>query len=193
MSDDRDVELVGGVERREIVLVEPDPAWPARFARERERIAAALGPVAVRVDHVGSTSVPGLAAKPIVDIDVSVPDVEDEDAYLPALLAAGYLLRVREPGHRLVRTPDLGVHVHVCSAGSDWERLHLLFRDRLRHDADDRAAYAALKRELAAREWPSMNHYAEAKGELIAEITARAEAWASATGWRVADADHGPS
>ncbi|MFE6968549.1 GrpB family protein [Isoptericola sp. NPDC057653] len=185
MSDDRDVELVGGVERREIVLVEPDPAWPARFARERERIAAALGPVAVRIDHVGSTSVPGLAAKPIVDIDVSVPDVEDEDAYLPALLAAGYLLRVREPGHRLVRTPDLGVHVHVCSAGSDWERLHLLFRDRLRHDAGDRAAYAALKRELAAREWPSMNHYAEAKGELIAEITARAEAWASATGWRV--------
>ncbi|MFD6135788.1 GrpB family protein [Isoptericola sp. NPDC056618] len=179
------VELVGGIEKREIVLVEPDPAWPARFARERERIVAALGPTAVRVDHVGSTSVPGLAAKPIVDIDVSVPDVEDEDAYLPALLVAGYELRVREPGHRLVRTPERDVHVHVCAAGGDWERSHLLFRDRLRHDADDRAAYAALKRELAARDWPSMNHYADAKGGLIAEITARAEAWAAATGWRL--------
>ncbi|MFD6176821.1 MULTISPECIES: GrpB family protein [unclassified Isoptericola] len=183
MSDDG-VELVGGVEKREIVLVEPDPTWPERFARERERIVAALGPVAVRVDHVGSTSVPGLAAKPIVDIDVSVPDVEDEDAYLPALLAAGYELRVREPGHRLVRTPERDVHVHVCATGSGWERSHLLFRDRLRHDAADRAAYAALKRELAQRDWPSMNDYADAKGGLIAEITARAEAWAAATGWQ---------
>ncbi|GAA1720120.1 hypothetical protein GCM10009809_14820 [Isoptericola hypogeus] len=178
------VELVGGVERREIVLVDPDPRWSARFEQERERILAALGPRATRVDHVGSTAVPGLAAKPIVDIDVSVPDVEDEDAYLPALLDAGYELRVREPGHRLVRTPARDVHVHVCSAGSDWERQHLLFRDRLRHDAGDRAAYAALKRELAAREWPSMNDYADAKGGLIAQITDRAEAWAAATGWQ---------
>jgi len=178
-----DVELIGGIEKREIVLVEPDPAWSARFERERERIVAALGPTAVRVDHVGSTSVPGLAAKPIVDIDVSVPDVEDEDAYLPALLAAGYELRVREPGHRLVRTPERDVHVHVCATGSDWERSHLLFRDRLRHDAADRDAYAALKRELAERDWPSMNDYADAKGGLIAEITARAEAWAASTGW----------
>ena len=178
-----DAQLFGGVEKREIVLVAPDPAWPARFEQERERIVAALGRVAVRVDHVGSTSVPGLAAKPIVDIDVSVPDVEDEDAYLPALLAAGYELRVREPGHRLVRTPERDVHVHVCARGSDWERRHLLFRDRLRHDAADRDAYAALKRELAARDWPSMNDYADAKGALIAEITARAEAWADATGW----------
>lgn len=180
-----DAQLFGGIEKREIVLVEPDPDWPARFERERERIVAALGPTAVRVDHVGSTSVPGLAAKPIVDIDVSVPDVEDEDAYLPALLAAGYELRVREPGHRLVRTPERDVHVHVCATGSDWERSHLLFRDRLRLDAADRHAYAALKRELAERDWPSMNDYADAKGDLIAEITARAEAWAAETGWQV--------
>lgn len=189
----RDVELIGGIEKREIVVVEPDPAWPARFERERERILAALGAGAVRVDHVGSTAVPGLPAKPIVDIDLSVPDVEDEDAYLPALLAAGYELRVREPGHRLVRTPARDVHVHVCTTGSDWERSHLLFRDRLRHDAADRAAYAALKRELAARDWPSMNDYADAKGGLIGEITARAEAWAIATGWRVETSGAAPT
>ncbi|MGF0115203.1 GrpB family protein [Promicromonospora sp. Marseille-Q5078] len=192
-GDRPEVELIGGVEKREIVIVEPDPRWPARFERESARILAALGTAAVRVDHVGSTAVPGLPAKPIVDIDLSVPDVEDEGAYLPALLAAGYVLRVREPGHRLVRTPELDVQVHICPAGSDWERRHLLFRDRLRHDADDRAAYAALKRELAARDWPSMNHYADAKGGLIAEILARAEAWAVATGWRVESAGIAPS
>lgn len=168
------MELVGGVEHREIVLVPHDPAWARRFAAEQARIRAALGPGALRVDHVGSTAVAGLVAKPIVDVDVSVADVEDEPAYLPALLAAGYELRVRETGHRLVRTPARDVHVHVCSAGSAWERDHLAFRDRLRASASDRAAYAALKQELAARDWPDMNAYAEAKGALIAEILARA-------------------
>jgi GrpB-like predicted nucleotidyltransferase (UPF0157 family) len=118
-------------------------------------------------------------AKPIIDIDVSVPDVDDENAYLPALEMAGYVLRVREPEHRMVRTPALDVHVHVCTAGSDWERRHRLFRDWLRHDEADRNAYAALKVGLAGREWPDMNDYAQAKGPLIAEITARAEAWAA--------------
>lgn len=178
--------LIGGVERREIVVVPYDPAWPERFEAEKRRIVAALGPVARRVDHIGSTSVPGLAAKPIVDIDLSVPDPDDEAAYLPALERAGYRLRVREPGHRMVRTPELDVHVHVCAEGSDWERRLLLFRDRLRADEADREAYAALKRGLAGREWPDMNLYAEAKGPLIAEITARAEEWAARTGRRPA-------
>lgn len=176
-------ELVGGVEQRAIVLVPYDPGWPARFETERRRIEAALGPVARRVDHVGSTAVPGLSAKPIIDVDVSVADADDEAGYLPALERAGYRLRVREPGHRMVRTPTVDVHVHVCSAGSDWERRHLLFRDRLRADPHDRAAYAALKAHLAAREWPDMNAYAAAKGGLIAEITRRAEAWAERVGW----------
>jgi GrpB-like predicted nucleotidyltransferase (UPF0157 family) len=179
------VELIGGVEKRDIRLVPYDPAWPVRFEQERVRIAGALGPVARRIDHIGSTSIPGLIAKPIVDIDLSVPDVADERAYLDALLAAGYRLRVREPGHLMVRTPELDVQVHICAAGSDWERRHLLFRDWLRTDSADRGAYAGLKSELATRDWPDMNAYAAAKGALISEITVRAEEWARSTGWTI--------
>src|SRR5579884_2135462 len=98
------VELIGGPERRRIVIADYDPDWPARFRREQRRIAAALGPTAVRIDHIGSTAVPGLAAKPIIDIDVSVRDVEDETSYSTALEQAGYVLRVRERGHRMFRT-----------------------------------------------------------------------------------------
>ena len=179
------VELIGGVEKRDIKVVPPDPTWPAKFAVERETIVTALGVKAVRVDHIGSTSVPGLAAKPIIDIGLSVLDVDREEDYLPDLIAAGYQLRVREPGHRMVRTPDLGVHVHVCTAGSDWERRQLLFRDWLRYDQSDRAAYNSLKNQLAQEDWPDMNAYAEAKGPLITEITARAEKWATRSGWTV--------
>lgn len=175
-------ELIGGIEKRVIRVVEYDPRWPSRFADERARIVRALGPTALRVDHVGSTSVPGLAAKPIVDIDVSVPDVESEDAYLGPLTAAGYELRVREAGHRLLRTPARDVHVHICTAGSDWERSHLLFRDWLRHDAEDRQAYAELKQRLAQRDWADMNAYTDAKSDLVREITVRAEEWARASG-----------
>jgi GrpB-like predicted nucleotidyltransferase (UPF0157 family) len=178
-----DVELIGGQERRDITIVAYDPTWPARFVAERDRIIAALGAAARRVDHVGSTAVPSLAAKPIIDIDVSVSDPDDEATYLPALEQAGYHLRVRQPGHRMLRTADRDVHVHVCAAGSEWERRHLLFRDWLRNDESDRDAYANLKRGLATRDWPDMNAYAAAKGALIAEITARAEEWARDVGW----------
>jgi GrpB-like predicted nucleotidyltransferase (UPF0157 family) len=181
-----ETELIGGQERRDIVIVAHDPGWSARFVAERRRIVQALGSTARRVDHIGSTSVPGLDAKPIIDIDLSVPDPDDEPAYLPALEGAGYHLRVRQPGHRMVRTVDLDVHVHICGEGSEWERRHLLFRDRLRSDGADREAYAALKRELARREWPDMNAYADAKGALIGEIMARAEAWADEIDWQPA-------
>ncbi len=182
-----ETELIGGVEKRDIVIVAHRPSWPARFAAERRRIVEALGSNARRVDHVGSTSVPGLAAKPIIDIDLSVPDPDDESAYLPALERVGYRLRVRQPGHRMVRTVDLDVHVHICGEGSEWERRHLLFRDWLRFDDADRDAYAALKRELSRRDWPDMNAYAGAKGALIGEIMARAEAWAERIDWHPAN------
>ncbi|MFI7610286.1 GrpB family protein [Nonomuraea terrae] len=178
-----DIELIGGQEKRDIRVVPYDKAWPRRFAHERDRISAALGPLACRVDHIGSTAVPGLAAKPIIDIDLSVPNADDEDTYLPQLIAAGYHLRIRQPGHRMVRTQDLDVHVHICTAGSDWERRHLLFRDWLRHDADDRELYRKLKQQLASQDWPDMNAYAATKSPLIAEITERAEAWAHSTQW----------
>jgi len=165
-------------------IADPDPGWAERYEAEAARIVGSLpADLVTRIDHVGSTAVAGLAAKPIVDIQLSVSDVEDEPRYLPALTDAGYLLRVREPGHRMVRTPGLDVQVHICPAGSGWERRHLLFRDWLRQDAADRAAYEALKRDLASRDWPDMNAYADAKTALIAEIMARAEAWAGTTHW----------
>ena len=111
---------------------------------------------------------PGLAAKPIVDILVEVARLEDAD-----LERAGYVLRVREEGHRMFRTPELDVHVHVWPSGSPDIASDLAFRDRLRASPEDRAAYEALKRELATRDWEDMNHYAEAKGALIREIRAR--------------------
>jgi GrpB-like predicted nucleotidyltransferase (UPF0157 family) len=178
------MELIGGREKRVLVIADPDPAWPARFERERARIAGALGATARRIDHIGSTSVPGLAAKPIVDVQVSVSDIGDEAAFVGPLAAAGYVLRVREPedGHFMLRTPEIDVHVHICAAGSEWERRHLLLRDWLRHDAADRALYEATKRELARREWDDMNDYADAKSDVIAAMTARAESWARGQG-----------
>jgi GrpB-like predicted nucleotidyltransferase (UPF0157 family) len=171
--------LIGGPESAPIEVVDYDPAWPERFAAERERIHTALGGRERLLEHIGSTSVPGLAAKPIVDILLVVDDSGDEPEYLPALEAAGYVLRVREPAwheHRMLRTPAKDVHVHVYSPDSPEIARNLLFRDRLRADAGDRELYAATKRRLASREWPTMQHYAEAKTEVIEAILARAGA-----------------
>ncbi len=167
-----EVELIGGVEQRPIELVDYDPAWRARFDAERRRVVDALGD-SVRVEHIGSTAVPGLVAKPIVDLQVSVADVCDEATYLPSLVAAGYQLRVREGGHRMMRTPERDVHLHLCDAGSDWEDRHLAFRDRLRSSPADRDRYAAVKRQLAAQGWSSMNAYGVAKSDVIAKIMGR--------------------
>jgi len=178
--------FIGGPEKLPIVIVGYRPEWATRFGFERDRIIGALGSTAVRVEHVGSTSVPGLGAKPIVDIQVAVPDISDDDGFVPGLLAAGYVVRVRKRGeHWMFRTPGKDVHIHVCGAGGDWEYRHLLFRDWLRHDAADRAAYEAAKRALALVDWPSTQHYSAAKSGIISEITARAHPWAVATGWAV--------
>ena len=169
--------IIGGAERRAIVIADYDPAWPRRFDREEAKIRRALGQAALAVEHVGSTSVPGLAAKPIVDILLVVEDSSDEGSYLPELRRAGYVLRVREPDfeeHRMVRTPEKDVHVHIFSPGSkEGERL-LLMRDHLRHNEADRKLYVSTKRELASGDWPSMQHYADAKTGVIQDILARA-------------------
>jgi GrpB-like predicted nucleotidyltransferase (UPF0157 family) len=166
--------LVGGRERAAIVIADYDASWPERFERERERIVGALGDVVLRIEHIGSTAVPGLAAKPIVDVLVTVEDPEDESAFAPALIEVGYELRVRERGHRMFRTPQRDVHVHVWAPEDPEVGRYLRFRDRLRASPEDRAAYETLKRELAKREWNDMNHYADAKSQLIAEILGRA-------------------
>ncbi len=166
--------LIGGREHREIVIVDYDPSWPVRFELEQERLASALGPLALAIEHVGSTAVPGLAAKAIVDLLITVSDPGEESLRGP-LEAAGYELRVREPAHRMFRTPERDVHVHLWAAHDpEVERL-LRFRDRLRASPADRVAYEQLKRELARRRWPDMNAYADAKGPLIESILSRAE------------------
>jgi GrpB-like predicted nucleotidyltransferase (UPF0157 family) len=177
-------ELIGGRERRTISIVRYDSSWPDLFERHRCRIVDALGSVVLRIDHIGSTAVDGLPAKPVIDIDLSVEDPDDEESYVPALERADYHLRVREPERRMLRTPLRDVHVHVCAAGSDWEREHLLFRDWLGEDSDDRRLYAETKHALAERDWPDMNAYAAAKTEVISAITERAERWAVTNSWQ---------
>jgi len=162
-----------------ITLAEYDPRWPALFDREAARIRAVLGDTAARVEHVGSTSVPGLAAKPIIDILLAVPDSSDEQAYVPALEAAGYVLRVREPDwfeHRLFKGPDTSINLHVFSVGAAEIDRMLLFRDWLRADDADRDAYLQVKRDLARRPWRHVQHYADSKTAIVQQIMARASA-----------------
>ncbi|WIB61917.1 GrpB family protein [Curtobacterium sp. MCLR17_007] len=168
-------EIVGGPEPLTVGLHPADDSWPATYREHERRIRSAIGSaLAVDVEHIGSTSVPGLAAKPIVDLVVAVPDITDEDAYLGPLLAAGYRLRVREPGHRLVRTPERDVHVHVYERGAPQVDAYLLLRDHLRADPADRALYEQTKRDLLAQQWDDMNAYADAKTSVIEAIKDRA-------------------
>lgn len=177
-NKDMETGLIGGPEKRDIVIAEYDPEWLDRFAMHARRISEALGKSARRIEHIGSTSVPGLAAKPIIDILVEVTDSADESAYLPQLTAAGYVLRVREPDwneHRMFRTPEKDVHVHVYSTGCPEIEQNIVFRDRLRSEPDERDRYEKLKRKLAAGDWADMNAYADAKTEMIESIIARAD------------------
>ena len=160
-----------------VVLVEYDPAWPHLYAREEARIREVLGDTAVQIEHTGSTSVPGLAAKPIVDIVLVVPDSADEPAYVPALEAAGYVLRIREPDwfeHRVLKGTAPKVNLHVFSPGCPEVERMLRFRDHLRRDAGDRELYERTKRELAQRDWKYVQHYADAKSDVVEEILERA-------------------
>jgi len=162
-----------------ITLAEYDPQWPALFDREAARIRAVLGDTAVRVEHVGSTSVPELAAKPIIDILLAVPDSADEQAYAPALEAAGYVLRIREPNwfeHRLFNGPDTNINLHVFTVDAAEIDRMLLFRDHLRADDADRDAYLQVKRDLARRTWQHVQHYADSKAAIVEQIMARASA-----------------
>jgi GrpB-like predicted nucleotidyltransferase (UPF0157 family) len=162
-----------------VTLAEYDPAWPVLFGREASRIREALGRSALLVEHAGSTSVPGLAAKPIIDIVLAVPDSAEEAAYVPAMEAAGYKLWSREPDwfeHRMFKGPDTDINLHLFTAGAAEIDRMLLFRDWLRVNDADRAAYLGVKRDLAQRTWRHVQHYADAKSSVIEEILARAAA-----------------
>lgn len=163
----------------QIMLADYDPAWPEQFATEEGRIRRALGDVALRIEHAGSTSVPGLPAKPIIDIVLVVANSADEASYVPSLEAAGYTLRIREPDweeHRMLKGTNPDVNLHVFSRGSlEIERM-LLMRDWLRAHPEDRDRYAAAKRALAVRTWKYVQNYADAKTDVVEEILARARA-----------------
>jgi GrpB-like predicted nucleotidyltransferase (UPF0157 family) len=166
-----------------IRIVEYDSAWPIAASQELGRIRAAVGPTAVRLEHVGSTSVPGLAAKPILDLQLSVASIEPTAAYADPLEDLGYLF-APDPG-----SPDFHFfgkpaerprshHVHVCEAGSEHEFRHLAVRDFLRTDSAEVAKYAALKREIAPKHPQDRLAYIDAKEDYLTDLEARAVAWA---------------
>jgi GrpB-like predicted nucleotidyltransferase (UPF0157 family) len=164
--------LAGPVE-----LSEYDSRWPVMFDREATRIRAALGDRVRLLEHAGSTSVPGLAAKPIIDMVMAVADSTAEADYVPPMEAAGFVLRIREPEwfeHRLFKGTDPASNIHVFSEGTPEIDRMLTFRDWLRTHDEDRLLYERTKRDLAARQWKYVQHYADAKTEVVAAIMARA-------------------
>jgi GrpB-like predicted nucleotidyltransferase (UPF0157 family) len=164
-----------------VALHEYDPRWPACFVAQAEAVRAALGDTAVSVEHIGSTSVPGLAAKPVIDIVLVVPDSSDEPSYVPALEGAGFRLLIREPGwhqHRMLMKrredgDDESVNLHVFTDGCTAPQRDVRFRDWLRGHDEDGERYEDTKRELAARVWKYMQNYADAKTAVIDDIRTR--------------------
>jgi GrpB-like predicted nucleotidyltransferase (UPF0157 family) len=160
--------------------VESNPAWPGLFAREEARVESILGSRVLRLEHVGSTSVPGLPAKSIIDMVMAVADSSDEISYVPDLEAAGYRLRLREPEwfeHRLFKGPDTDINLHVFTVGEPEIDRMITFRDHLRANRQDRRLYAEVKADLAARDWRHVQEYADAKSPVVAEIMGRAMAF----------------
>jgi len=175
----RGFEIVGESRNDPVItVVDFDPAWPPLFREWERRLAESLLGVAVRIEHIGSTAVPGLAAKPIIDIQVSVTDLEREERYVPGFEEIGVALRSRDAEHRYFR-PAPGrprsVQIHVCTVGGDWERDHLRFRDILRSDAATRDSYAELKRQLARRFPHDRLAYTEGKSEFIMNVLGRSQ------------------
>jgi GrpB-like predicted nucleotidyltransferase (UPF0157 family) len=162
---------------RDVVIADYDPIWPHWYEFAAYRIRRALGDRALELHHVGSTSVRGLPAKPLIDINLVVPDTTDEDAYVPPLEAIGYVLRVREPDwfeHRMLRGYDPPVNLHVFPPDCEEVERMLRFRDHLRTNEADRELYDRTKRELAAKEWKYVQNYADAKSEVVKDILSRA-------------------
>jgi GrpB-like predicted nucleotidyltransferase (UPF0157 family) len=160
-----------------ITLAPYDPAWPSLFTRLEVRVRKALGEDVLLLEHVGSTSVPGLSAKPVIDMVLAVADSSDEPSYVPRLEEEGFVLRIREPDwheHRMFKAPEVQGHLHVFSEGCEEIERMLLFRDWLRSQPDDRRRYEEAKHGLAARTWKYAQNYADAKTKVIQEILARA-------------------
>ena len=169
--------VIGGAEKRVIEIISYDDSWPIKYAEHENIIKETLSNIIVSIEHIGSTSVPRLSAKPIIDILLVVKDSSNEDEYLNKMESAGYQLRVREPDfheHRMFRTVDRDVHIHVSSSGSTEIERYIVFRNRLRKNEFERDNYEKLKLKLAKNQWENMNEYAEAKTEIIERIIASA-------------------
>lgn len=181
MGQARDTELdtilIGGREQRAIVIVDYDDTWPSKAATMAQKIQDSLGLAALSVDHIGSTSVSGLAAKPVIDMLLVVADIDDEQSYIVPMQSIGLRLRVREQGHRMLRTAELDFHVHVLPPETAQQIDYLDLRDWLRVSAADRAIYESTKRMLARNTWSDMNHYADAKSAVIQQILTHARSW----------------
>jgi GrpB-like predicted nucleotidyltransferase (UPF0157 family) len=172
---------IGGIRphNASIQLNEYSAEWPALFIREAERVRATLGDRVLMLEHAGSTAVPGLAAKPIIDVLLAVADSDDEAAYVRALESAGYVLHIREPEwhqHRMFKGPDTDINLHVYSFGCPEMDKMIMFRDWLRSNDADRELYERTKRELAKQTWKYVQNYADAKTSVVEEIVARAQA-----------------
>ena len=162
-----------------IHLADYDPAWPALYEREAARLRSVLGERVILLEHAGSTSVPGLSAKPVIDMVLAVADTTDEAAYVSALEGYDYVLRGREPEwhqHRLFRRTDPRVNLHVFTIGCREIPRMLSFRDHLRSDDPDRLLYEGKKQELAQQTWKYVQHYADAKSAIVEEIIGRTSA-----------------
>lgn len=172
-------EWIGGRSRLDgpVHLADYEPAWAEEYESEANRIRSVLGDRALLIEHVGSTSVPGLAAKPIIDIALVLPYPGDESSYVPQLESVGYALRIREPNwyeHRVLKIQDR-VNLHVFPADCDEVDQLVAFRDQLRRDHRDRKLYESTKRALAASHWNHMQDYADAKTQVVAQILAHTE------------------
>ncbi len=172
--------LIGGREPVTVTIVDYDPGWEATYARYADAVRRVLSERVVAVEHIGSTAVPALAAKPTVDMLLTVPDVTDEEHLVPPLASIGLELRVREPDHLMFRAAAREVHLHVVEPHRPEIRDYLDLRDWLRADPADREHYAVTKRRLAEQSWNDMNHYAQAKSEVIQEMLERARRWRAA-------------
>jgi len=164
-------------DKAEIFLAAYDPAWSIMFAELDHEIRGALGQKVLLLEHVGSTSVPGLAAKPVVDVLLAVANSADESSFLPPLEAAGFALQFREPEwfeHRLLRAPRIQSNIHVFSLGCEEIDRMVLFRDWLRAHDEERLLYEQTKRDLALRSWNRVQDYADAKSEIVTAILSRA-------------------
>jgi GrpB-like predicted nucleotidyltransferase (UPF0157 family) len=161
-----------------VIIEDYDPRWPEQFESLRARICRALGLLAVAVEHVGSTAVPGLAAKPIIDLDVLLRDPGDLAEAIARLAGLGYAHRgdLGVPGREAFKAPpdEFPHHLYACMPDSREYRRHLAFRDHLRCHPEDAKEYASLKRKLAAEFGPDREGYSQAKTEFVKKILGQA-------------------